>query len=595
MTAHYRLPASSIDALVWGDGDALQTLRSAQLSRRLLLLRAVVRTATEQAPEQARTARLASALELLAWAQRHAPLATADVLCYPLVGAWLQRCLRRLRGVVAALPSGPLWSDLAGFGAIAATAAVRSGREFTAEVAAPGGVVVLPSLGRAVLRSGDTEWVAVSRDRERARFTVGPHEVRLPGPDDDPDPAAPGWHSLRPLRARHEGQALELLVDDLDPARDCYGFTPSGRLGPADLKRWADLLDGAWRTLVRHGHRHTSSLRAGLTVLVPLAPDKRHDGVSASARAAFGAMALTEPTSPLALCVSLIHELRHSLLNGILDLGPLYDAGHTDRYYSPWRSDPRPMGGLLHGAYAFLGVADFWRVQRTVAVGGDRSRAEYEFAHNRDKVRQALDTLLGSGRLTGLGESLVRRMAIEVDSWADACPSAGPTSIRVRRALTLHQITWRLRNIRVDPTDVDTMTRAWLVGRHRPADVPRTTLADGVDVEFADSGLHPTPAGGVDAPLFKAMAALDRGDFEASARHFRRVLAADPASLPGWSGLVLCLRHLAGEPAARTLRMRPELVFAVCHRAWTLLGHVPDPVAVAAWLAQPAIGPANRD
>jgi hypothetical protein len=38
------------------------------------------------------------------------------------------------------------------------------------------------------------------------------------------------------------------------------------------------------------------------------------------------------------------------------------DDGH--RYYVPWRDDPRPISGLLQGAYAYLGVTGFWRTRR---------------------------------------------------------------------------------------------------------------------------------------------------------------------------------------------------------------------------------------
>jgi hypothetical protein len=34
------------------------------------------------------------------------------------------------------------------------------------------------------------------------------------------------------------------------------------------------------------------------------------------------------------------------------------------RYYAPWRADPRLASGLLQGTYAFLGVSGFWRCQR---------------------------------------------------------------------------------------------------------------------------------------------------------------------------------------------------------------------------------------
>ena len=72
----------------------------------------------------------------------------------------------------------------------------------------------------------------------------------------------------------------------------------------------------------------------------------------------------------------LVHECQHAKLNAVLDLIPLSRPDQA-RYYAPWREDPRPLGGLLHGAYAYLGVSDFWRVQSSrsghATIGHTRS------------------------------------------------------------------------------------------------------------------------------------------------------------------------------------------------------------------------------
>jgi HEXXH motif-containing protein len=63
-------------------------------------------------------------------------------------------------------------------------------------------------------------------------------------------------------------------------------------------------------------------------------------------------------------CVpTLVHEIQHLKLRALLDLITLTLPDDGSRYYAPWRPDPRPVSGLLQGAYAFLAVSVFWRRQ----------------------------------------------------------------------------------------------------------------------------------------------------------------------------------------------------------------------------------------
>ena len=64
---------------------------------------------------------------------------------------------------------------------------------------------------------------------------------------------------------------------------------------------------------------------------------------------------------------TLVHETQHLKLCALLDLVTLTRPDDGQRYYAPWRPDPRPASGLLQGAYAFLGVSGFWREQRRAA------------------------------------------------------------------------------------------------------------------------------------------------------------------------------------------------------------------------------------
>jgi len=123
---------------------------------------------------------------------------------------------------------------------------------------------------------------------------------------------------------------------------------------------------------------------------------------------AFGALALTLPERPEHLAATMVHEFQHSKLSAFLDLLPLYDPQAKGKYFAPWRPDPRPIGSLLQGAYAFSAVGDLWHHLRDHA--GDSVDATRHFAELREQVRQVIDTLVGSPHLNEDGRQFVAQL-----------------------------------------------------------------------------------------------------------------------------------------------------------------------------------------
>ncbi|MEH1102817.1 hypothetical protein V6V16_27030, partial [Micromonospora sp. CPCC 205561] len=113
-----------------GDDATLEVLRAGQLGRRRLLTVAAARAGGDGASVR-------ECLALLTRAERADPAAVARVLAHPPVTGW----------AASALAGGPDPAYLAG---LAAAAAVRAGLAFTLAVPAPGGVLLLPTVGAAV-------------------------------------------------------------------------------------------------------------------------------------------------------------------------------------------------------------------------------------------------------------------------------------------------------------------------------------------------------------------------------------------------------------------------------------------------------------
>jgi HEXXH motif-containing protein len=72
----------------------------------------------------------------------------------------------------------------------------------------------------------------------------------------------------------------------------------------------------------------------------------------------------------------------------------------------------------LQGAYAHLGVADFWRTEVLADSRAERGpRAGEEYLRWRDHTLGATRILLDCGELTEAGEEFTQELALTIESW----------------------------------------------------------------------------------------------------------------------------------------------------------------------------------
>ncbi|MEE1789067.1 HEXXH motif-containing putative peptide modification protein [Streptomyces sp. SP17BM10] len=204
-----------------------------------------------------------------------------------------------------------------------------------------------------------------------------------------------------PLVLECDGLRWAPVIDHVGPWRVDYGRPPAGPLTSAELGEWRARLAAAWAVLVRRHRLHAEAVAACVTTIVPLRAAPGGEAVSAAARRAYGAVAASLPDDPVLLALALVHEFLHVQLGALLDLVPLHRPNGAAVYHAPWRPDLRPVGALLQGTYAHLGVADFWRAEALAGVG--RERAEREYERWRAHTLSAGETLLASGELTDYG------------------------------------------------------------------------------------------------------------------------------------------------------------------------------------------------
>jgi uncharacterized protein len=123
---------------------------------------------------------------------------------------------------------------------------------------------------------------------------------------------------------------------------------------------------------------------------------------SSTARQAHGAVALALPAPGRGVDELLIHEFQHVKLNVLLDMYELFDANDTRRLRVPWREDPRPVQGVMHGIYAYLAVSHLWRAR------GPKARQTY--LRYRSWVLGTAEALAATGVLSADGHRFVSGM-----------------------------------------------------------------------------------------------------------------------------------------------------------------------------------------
>ncbi|MEV0268380.1 HEXXH motif domain-containing protein [Hamadaea sp. NPDC050747] len=390
MTTFHELDTATFTALAAGDGgpSAIAALQRAQVSRHLILIGNLL--SEWPGPVAERDA----IRDTLDRARAADPDRFADVLGAPLVGSWSGIVTRALgRGV--ADPSD--FGQLAGIAVVAAAAA-----GVPADLAVPvrDGVASVPSVG--ALTVGDRPVRLIAHDGAISADVDG-DRVLLSTAED-----VPGFQRVRFLSA----PGVRISLDDVDPYRHGHHAPPANRLDDAELEQWDKLFAEAWGLLVRQLPERAAELAAGLRTLVPLAQTDSRSARSATIKYAFGVFGLTLPPSAAEFAVTMVHEFQHSKLSAILDLVPMTDPADTSRHFAPWRTDPRPLAGLLQGVYAFVGVADSWRALR--AEPDIAEEATRKFAEARVNVAEGLRSV-EAGALLPDGVRLVRGLRKRTD------------------------------------------------------------------------------------------------------------------------------------------------------------------------------------
>lgn len=583
-----------------GSPDVIRGLWDTQHSRRMVLLK-IFQVAVDKDP---------SLLEPLppiddAWRMLKRFKATSPsrfffLLGHPQVGSWLAYVVRRHRG--GARSDAPWYVDFGQIHALALAAAALTGESYSTRVPLRDGRIMVPCFGMARF-SGCAAW-----DVAEAEAVDGQVRIRYAGREvSSQDGESEGWWPLRRVKVGADPM-LEVWLDDLDPLRDLADPVEPARLSDAVAARWVELLHEAWAILSSDHRELAESLAMGVTSLVPLPNGDGWDTRSASSGDAFGAVMCSLPPDGVTLAVSLAHEFAHIRLGGLMHLLPITnDSGEDKALYAPWRDDPRPLGGLIQGVYAFVSIAAFWRKHRhSVTDDEARTLADFEYAYAREQAEEGLANARSASGLTEFGSEFLATLTAEVDSWQDD-PLEGEPVRLARLVASGHRIGWRLRHCRPSDEDISSVVSAWQHMDSGPVPVgPPETLADPAMRHWSQGRLGlarrrlQAPMRSGDAlteswgkTLTDADLTLFAGDAPMAAKGFAEQIASGTraeAAADAWAGLALSLGADPADPGGVALSRRPELVQAVYRRVAEQAGSHTSPLEVARWIGSAVTG-----
>ena len=152
--------------------------------------------------------------------------------------------------------------------------------------------------------------------------------------------------------------------------------------------------------------------------IIVLAPDNPDTDISYS-----------HPAIPFSICIScsaqpsdyqeirmleaILHEAMHLQLSLIERYIPLIEStGETELYYSPWRNEPRPARGVLHGLFVFRAIYEFFSILNTCPQS-----APVNFYVNRrlERIAHEIRSLTGfpsSAALTATGALFAEQLTL---------------------------------------------------------------------------------------------------------------------------------------------------------------------------------------
>ncbi|MHB0963435.1 MAG: aKG-HExxH-type peptide beta-hydroxylase [Gemmatimonadaceae bacterium] len=122
------------------------------------------------------------------------------------------------------------------------------------------------------------------------------------------------------------------------------------------------------------------------------------------------------PQNPLWYVELLVHESCHNWLASLMEIIPIVDADQERRYESPWRTDPRPLIGIVFGTHAFTFVTlCLLRLLEQGRVSKDAREVERRVRFEAKRVARGYALIREHGKFTAAGAMFLEDLGLAVD------------------------------------------------------------------------------------------------------------------------------------------------------------------------------------
>jgi HEXXH motif-containing protein len=510
------LSMEMFDTLAYGqvDPEQHQSFQELIAASRMLLLNQFFVHAREQLEDSQLTDYVYTPLSILRHWENTSATYTKELLLAPATGSWLAYTVNRLRSKTDESESRPLWVDAGYFSNIVMGLALRHGVGCTLPTPVVDGQIHIPGQGTARINhhkkydmavvSNTGGLLDISRERNGCLYDI---HTSL-----DPAVPTPYWQPVHRIATKPQSSKrypdlytdmqLSILLDDADPynnGRDPY--KPSAQ----EISEWQTVLDGAWEILVQADPNVADQLRRGLKVIVPSKQNDPFEFYSSSDSTSIGSIRSSLPTNPLEAAEILVHEYcGHSALNTFLLAAPLKRLDDKqDTLYAPWRDDPRPSGGVLHGIYSFARVVDFYKAVQLAFEPNDAQfpLAQFEMTLWQSEVTSTANSLLDLwygasvwSKQAHMHDPARNLLSKSFDHMARTRPFDLPNTESINELADLsradHWALWNAYHRKVEPEAITRLAEEWLCGNKAKPVLDNMPLEHHVETNSDACKLH---------------------------------------------------------------------------------------------------------
>lgn len=189
-------------------------------------------------------------------------------------------------------------------------------------------------------------------------------------------------------------------------------------LSDEDIPSWQQHFEESFRLLKFCNPLLETEIRSIIRSIVPIKVINSNRLMSCSNRDFWGAIMCSYHPG-VTLAEVLAHEYRHNILNAILEFDTIIDESSEQGaiFYSPWRTDRRPLIGLLHAMYSFMEVVGFYQLYlEKYGLGGAEARVAQEtIALNILRLQKGAADFEKYAKLTPFGTELFEGMRCRLD------------------------------------------------------------------------------------------------------------------------------------------------------------------------------------